>query len=427
MSRALMAAAIRRKRGLSPEDQEALSQENIDTVDAFRWPSTDPSALRPSEPAGEPDPADVAQVQAELDEQEAPRPGSTQAQVAQSVMGAAPRQPAVPMEDNRDDDELAAAQEADRRSRLGAGMELAGRQFVGAVTRTPLGQGIGAAPSRVPGAMAAAKSRAERAAEVLRQRRQGEQDERQGRMDASALDLQASAAEKNRRDPPKGGVDYTASREAALKLQEARFAEEKRKALVNEALRAQVEARKGKPKASKPLEDIPPGFEVSAGSHPSSETRKKFTQLVSASEKMKGLTAKMREALKGTSGMSRTLDPKTVTTLKQLGTMIRIEGKNIAGLGALSGPDMGLMDAIASDPTSIKANLTTDLPRMLDQLDSWGDTSVAGDSKANGIVRGATKADGGRVSVVDESGNAITLPAEQVDDYLADFPKARRK
>lgn len=133
--------------------------------------------------------------------------------------------------------------------------------------------------------------------------------------------------------------------------------------------------------------DIPPGYEVSGGAHPGTETRKSFTKLVSSAEKMKGLTAQMREALKGTTGLSRTFDPATVTKLKQLGTMISIEGKNVAGLGALSGPDMGLMDSIAADPTSIKANLTVDLPRMLDQLDAWGDNSVASESKASGIVR----------------------------------------
>ena len=34
---------------------------------------------------------------------------------------------------------------------------------------------------------------------------------------------------------------------------------------------------------------------------------------------------------------------------------------------------------------------------------------------------------GGRVGLLDEAGNAITLPADQVDDYLKDFPKARRR
>lgn len=156
-------------------------------------------------------------------------------------------------------------------------------------------------------------------------------------------------------------------------------------------------------KAAKKAEDIPPGYEVAPGQSPGAETRKKFTTLVSSAEKMRGLTAQMREAIKGTNGLSRTLDPKTVTKLKQLGTMISIEGKNVAGLGALSGPDMALMEAIASDPTSIRTNLTVDLPRMLDQLDAWGDNSVAGESKATGIV----KSDGAATAPVQSKGRLM--------------------
>ena len=189
---------------------------------------------------------------------------------------------------------------------------------------------------------------------------------------------------------------------------------------MREELARQKAARSGKPK---PLEDVPPGFEVSAGSYPSKEARKKFTGLVSSAEKMKGLTRQMRTALQGTSGLSRTLDPKTVTTLKQLGTMIAIEGKNIAGLGALSGPDMGLMNAIAADPTSVKTNLTVDLPKMLDQLDSWGDASIDGDSKATGIVRSAAK--GGKVKVSNGK-ETYEIDAADLKDAEADGYKAVR-
>jgi hypothetical protein len=173
--------------------------------------------------------------------------------------------------------------------------------------------------------------------------------------------------------------------------------------------------------AEKKLEDIPPGYELAEGAHPSAETRKKFTGLVSSAEKMKGLTAELRGALKGTDGYSRTMDPKTVTRLKQLGTMISIEGKNVAQLGALSGPDMALMDAIAADPTSIKTNLTVDLPRMLDQLDAWGDNSVAGESKASGIHKKGTSAGpstrpGARTAAAPAGMVKMRFPNGEVDD-----------
>ena len=405
-----LVTAVRKRRGLdhqglpleSTSPYGGLSEADLNATGPLEGPEQPPPEL-PT-----PAPHEVAAAQQALDETEAvqPRPGSVPAQVGQAVMAAAPV--------DNDAEEMAAAQEADRNARNNGRIELAAKQFVSGVTQTPQAGVSQAGPAQVPQAQARAKSRREQVADELMRRRQGV-------MDASALDLQKSQTEKNRRDPgPKGGVDYTASRDAKLALDRERFDEQKRAALVREELARQKAARSGKPK---PLEDVPPGFEVSAGSYPSKEARKKFTGLVSSAEKMKGLTRQMRTALQGTSGLSRTLDPKTVTTLKQLGTMIAIEGKNIAGLGALSGPDMGLMNAIAADPTSVKTNLTVDLPKMLDQLDSWGDASIDGDSKATGIVRSAAK--GGKVKVSNGK-ETYEIDAADLKDAEADGYKAVR-
>jgi hypothetical protein len=141
-----------------------------------------------------------------------PHEAVAQQQVPQSV-------PVTQFTPPEDDADLEAAREADRESRFAAGMELAGRQLVGGITRTPVPQGLGANPSEVPHAMARAKSKREQAAAVLAARRQST-------MDASTLDLQKSQAEKNRRDPePRGGIDYTESR-AAQQALEAKKLEE---------------------------------------------------------------------------------------------------------------------------------------------------------------------------------------------------------
>ncbi len=380
------ADAIRRRRGtFAPEGQAApghyggITEEEIASV-------------------GEDAPPEEMIRDPELEEAAAQlRPGSIPAQVGQAVMGAQPMRPpaqAPATVDNRDEDELHAAQEADRKSHLTAGLELAGRQMVGGITRTPVGQGMGAAPSQVPGAISAAKSRREQAAEVLRLKRQGEQDGRQARLDDSTLDLQASAAEKNRRSPePKGGIDYSEIKEKEFGLRTEQLAETIRANKERERLKTEEQARKGRPQAPKALEDIPPGFEVDAGANPGKETRRDFSKLVTTAERMKGLTAQMREALKGTSGASRVLDPSVRTRLQQLSTQIQIEAKDVAGLGALSGPDMGLMQQMASDPTSIMANLTVDMPTMLGQLDKWAENSVSAKSNGTGIRRkGGAKA-----------------------------------
>lgn len=123
-----------------------------------------------------------------------------------------------------DDSELEAVREADRQSRFAAGMELAGRQLVGGITRTPVPQGLGANPSEVPLAMARAKSKREQAAELLRA-------QRQGRMDESTLALQASQTERNLREP--GDVPMTPAQAANIELrtkdQELRHAADERK------------------------------------------------------------------------------------------------------------------------------------------------------------------------------------------------------
>lgn len=160
MIRESTADVIRRRRGMKPMDEvnDGLQQ---------------------------PDPADVQAAASMLQEQEPQtvevpvepgfehpqqRPGSIPAQVGQSVTAAAP------MEDNRGAEELAAAQDADRQARNAGRLELAGKQFVAGVTQTPQASMSAPAPSRVPQAQAAAKSRAERAAEAIRLKRQAEQD-----------------------------------------------------------------------------------------------------------------------------------------------------------------------------------------------------------------------------------------------------------
>ena len=343
-----------------------------------------------------------------------PRHSTVPAQVFQSIAAVAPSTvPSVP-QDTRDADEIDAAREADRASRLTAGLELAGRQLVGGITRTPVGQGIGAAPSEVPTAMARAKSRQERAAEAIRLKRQGVMDQATLDENKSQAELRRAQAAHLLTEKKKGATDpaeleayktglrtrYPEQAKIIDGLPSMKAAQDFQNAFEGDLTRASNERvgdknayraegfrreDKAADRAAKDAEDIPPGYEVPPEAHPGPESRKKFTALVGSAEKMKGLTARMRKALVGTNGVTRTMDPKTVTGLQQLATLVQLEAKNVAGLGALSGPDMGLMNAIASDPTSIKTNLTVDLPKMLDNLDSWGETQVAGESKATGI------------------------------------------
>jgi len=111
--------------------------------------------------------------------------------------------------DMGDDTDVTEAREADRKARLTAGMALAGRQLVGAITRTPVAEGLGPAPAQLPDAQARARDRRRALVDAL-------QRARQGRLDESTIALQRSEAAKNSRQPQEKGIqiDYTEAKKS---------------------------------------------------------------------------------------------------------------------------------------------------------------------------------------------------------------------
>lgn len=163
----------------------------------------------------------------EAQEPVTPAQNSIPALAAKTVMGAAiPAPPTVATQPAPQRPEVdtgrADAQEADRKSRLTAGMELAARQLVGGITRTDVPQGIGAAPSKVPAAQEAAKARRQALADALNR-------QRQGTLDASTIDRNAAAAEKDRRLPADKVAQPTSNRteEDRLRAEKLKLEREK--------------------------------------------------------------------------------------------------------------------------------------------------------------------------------------------------------
>jgi len=91
-------------------------------------------------------------------------------------------------------DELAEAEQADADARFRSGMGLAARQLVGGLTRTPVSQGLGAPPSRVPEARRTAEERRKAIEEAVRQKRQGA-------LDKSRLALESAQTQRALREP----------------------------------------------------------------------------------------------------------------------------------------------------------------------------------------------------------------------------------
>ncbi len=168
---------LRRRRGLTPQVVEPSQLLDVPNTPV-------PGFDDPERTIEVPIPGDVPTEQPQPPQAQ---PFTVNNEVAKTVTGAAP----MPVTPSPDED-MWNAQEADRKSHLTAGLELAARQLVGGITRTDVPQGIGAAPSQVP----AVQDRRKQALEVL-------QRQRQGRLDDSTLDLRRSEIDKNKADAAK--------------------------------------------------------------------------------------------------------------------------------------------------------------------------------------------------------------------------------
>lgn len=174
------------------------------------------------------------------------------------------------------------------------------------------------------------------------------------------------------------------------------------------------------PKGAADPSGLPMGFELDPESHATKEQNRELAGLVAADKRMRGMTTEMRQLL-AQAGAGR-LIPGANSRIKQLATEMKIEGKNIANLGALSGPDMGLMDAIVADPSKL-GSLAKDMGVLLDGLDSWGKNSVDATASTIGArSKDGAKAQSAGVVVVRRKRDGMTqaLDAARAQKYLAD-------
>lgn len=134
-----------------------------------------------------------------------------------------------------------------------------------------------------------------------------------------------------------------------------------------------------KPKEPKIIAGIPPDYDINPNKPPNTDQINKFGNIVATKYELQGMTRRMRELASRYSFLERSKPGSAKTAVSQLATQIQIKAKDIAELGALSGPDMGLMKSMASNPSSIETAFT-DVMAQLDGLDWW--SSNAEDSKA---------------------------------------------
>lgn len=275
----------------------------------------------------------------------------------------------------------AAAQRSDSRMQLLGDISNAGTSVLEGLTLTklPRTQVQPQAEARMVGEADAAQKDAKDARMMaLREL----EIESRGNKPVKQVDPAEAEAKRMRAEAAKSNAETYATRtKNDADIARERLAAQKAK----DAARAAAAKAKADAKAGAPVKGLAAGYELTGETNPVTTELTKHQNLVASAEKMKGLTAKMRQALAATDAAGR-FNPLGAErdNLKQLATMMAIEGKNIAELGALSGPDYSLMNAIAADPTSL-ASLKKDMPTLLNQLDAWGDNSVAAKSKALGV------------------------------------------
>jgi plasmid stabilization system protein ParE len=325
------------------------------------------------------------------------------------VQGAEMDHAAVPAVAPDVDAELLAAQGADTDAFNARAQELALRQIVGGITRTA-----------VPGVVSPLGNKEQQLLSGRRQSkldaiRQLEAQDNVTRADAYGRSVEQNAASAAARE--RMGERQLGQREKEL---DARSSADKARAVIAQGeldrrKAADVaKAKKGTGGGGAP-KGFPAGWELEGKTHPTPKQGEQFEGLVYSSEKMRGLTADMRKML-AAAGNGRVLPGPEKSRMSQLAKEIQIEGKNIAELGALSGPDYALMEAIAADPTKIDS-LVKDMPALLDGLDRWGNNSVDAKARSLGARRSGTKA--APAAQTEEDAAALEWASKHPDDPRA--------
>ncbi len=254
----------------------------------------------------------------------------------------------------------------------------------------------------------------------------------------SQRELALRAQELNaERDGRKADAEKARAEREALEMQRKLDKDKTDAEFKERELRIKEEAEKKKRDQNKPRpgsggpvmapKGFPAGWELEGKTQPTPKQGEQFEGLVYAGEKMKGLTGQMRKML-AEAGNGRVLPGPAKPRLSQLAKEIQIEGKNIAELGALSGPDYSLMEAIAADPTKVDSFIK-DMPALLDGLDHWGSNSVDAKAKSLGARRtgGSTPQPASAPSAGDtvtvrrkNDGVTKTLPRASAGKFLSD-------
>jgi hypothetical protein len=192
----------------------------------------------------------------------------------------------------------------------------------------------------------------------------------------------------------RGGMDPAS---ALLRLRSLGLAEEREanvntrfdRGLEERSRRASQAARDRKAQERQDALTVP-GAEVVPGAKPSAKDAEAVKGVLQSAGRLRGAIGELRGLHQKHGASLAKLSGAAGVNLRQAITGIQLEAKNIAELGALSGPDQGLMEALAGgDPTSIEAAAKSffgvdSTPAAMDGLERWMNTQVAATLEARG-------------------------------------------
>lgn len=145
-----------------------------------------------------------------------------------------------------------------------------------------------------------------------------------------------------------------------------------------------------------------PGMEIDQNAEPTQDDAKKLKTSLAAAARMGNYVKELRD-LHSKHGTE--YGGPVGTRMGQLSTAIKLEGKNIGELGAISGPDLGLIEQLAgADPSSLGANAKAlvgvdNTQTALNGLEKWVGDTVAGNAQALGYHKKGAAGPGGDFSL----------------------------
>lgn len=262
-------------------------------------------------------------------------------------------------------------------------------------------------------------TRALRVAQLKRLVFESEPDPLKTEKTQAEIDALRALAGQRATNPDKLEAEIDANRALAEQRRRTNaLALEKTQAEID-ALKALEEQRR-RPKPAKDtsgalVSGLPSGFESTSATR---SQREKFAEVVAKAGKAKAITQRLRGLLQE-AGLRR-LQPgdPLATRISSEAAKLDIEVKNVAELGALSGPDVGLIRRVVADPNSI-ASVLKDLPAQLDSVESWGEDAVSETAKSMNIQRVKASAEKGEVQIRNNN-EVLWIPEARLKDAEAD-------